>query len=503
MQRFLEKHDKKIQRFLEILPGSASWLFILFPLWGAFLIPRVVAYFTIAFLVYWLYRSFQTGILGVRGYLKIRRSEKTNWFKKYQQDKKENSLSWKEIRNVIVIPNYNESVKTIGETLEVLSNQKDIDQKQLVVVLAMEERAAGAHERAEELLKQFKNKFGKLVATFHPDGLVGEIKGKASNEAWAAKEIKKILVDKEGLDINKITITSCDADAHFHYQYFSALTYHFALNQNRYLRFWQSPICWYNNYWQVPAFIRITGTLSNVGYLSSIQEPDGLFFNYSSYSTSLKLLDEVGYWDTNIIPEDWHIFLQSFFAKKGLVEVEPIFLPTSIDAPAGKTYFSALRNRYQQCKRHAWGATDIPYAIKQAFKHPEIPLLNRFFRVYKVIESHLLWSTNWFILTLGAWLPALINPFFRQTALSYNLPRISQYILSTCLIFLVIMIILDRLIRPKLARKEASRLYPLWENIQWILMPIAALFMSVLPAVESQTRLMIGKRLEYKVTEKL
>jgi len=195
--------------------------------------------------------------------------------------------------------------------------------------------------------------------------------------------------------------------------------------------------------------------------------------------------------------------LQSFFAKKGLVEVEPIFLPTSIDAPAGKTYFSALRNRYQQCKRHAWGATDIPYAIKQAFKHPEIPFLTRFFRVYKVIESHLLWSTNWFILTLGAWLPALINPFFRQTALSYNLPRISQYILSTCLIFLAIMIILDRLIRPKLARKEASRLYPLWENIQWVLMPVAALFMAVLPAIDSQTRLMIGKRLEYKVTEKL
>jgi len=503
MQRFLEKHDRKIQRLLEILPGSTAWLFILFPLWGAFFIPRIVAYFTIAFLVYWFYRSFQGGILGVRGYIKIRRNEKTNWFKKCQQDKKKNSFPWREIKNIIIIPNYNESVKTLGATLEVLSHQKDIDKKQLVVVLAMEERAADSHQRAEELLQQFKGQFGKLVAIFHPDGIVGEIKGKASNEAWAAKEIRKILIDNEGLDINKITITSCDADAHFHPKYFSALTYHFALNQNRYLRFWQSPICWYNNYWRVPAFIRITGTLSNVGYLSSIQEPGGLFFNYSSYSTSLKLLDDVGYWDTDIIPEDWHIFLQSFFAKKGLVEVEPIFLPTSIDAPEGKTYLSALKNRYQQCKRHAWGATDIPYAIKQALKHPEIPLLTKFFRVYKVIESHLLWSTNWFILTLGAWLPALVNPFFRQTALSYNLPRISQYILSTCLIFLVIMIILDRLIRPKLARKEASRLYPLWENIQWVLMPVAALFMAVLPAIDSQTRLMIGKRLEYKVTEKL
>jgi hypothetical protein len=503
MQRFLEKHDKKIQRLLEILPGSIAWLFILLPLWGAFLIPKVVAYFTIAFLVFWLYRSLLNGVLGIRGYFKIRHSEKTNWFKKYQQDKKEDSLPWKEITNVVIIPNYNESVKTLSATLEILSNQKDIDKKQLVVVLAMEERAKDSHQRAEELLKQFKGKFGKLIAVFHPDGIIGEIKGKASNESWAAKQIKKLLVEKEGLDINKITITSCDADTHFHPQYFSALTYNFALNKNRYLRFWQSPICWYNNYWKVPALIRITGTLSNVGYLSSIQEPDGLFFNYSSYSTSLRLLDEVGYWDTDIIPEDWHIFLQSFFAKKGLVEVEAIFLPTSIDAPEGKTYLSALKNRYEQCKRHAWGATDIPYAIKQALKHPEIPFLARFFRVYKVIESHLLWSTNWFILTLGAWLPALVNPFFRQTALSYNVPKISQYILNVCLVFLIIMIILDRLIRPKLDKEKVSRLYPLWENIQWVLMPLAALFMAVLPAIDSQTRLMLGKRLEYRVTEKI
>ncbi|MBM3205558.1 hypothetical protein FJZ41_01755, partial [Candidatus Shapirobacteria bacterium] len=403
MKNFVEKYDQQTQRFLEMLPGTLAWTVILFPLWGAFFMPRIVAYFTIAFLVFWFYRSFQSAILGIKGYLKIRQSEKTDWFKKYLKDKNKNSLPWRQIKHVIIIPNYNESVEIMAESLRALANQNGVDKKQLVVVLAMEERAAGAHDRAEELLKKFKGSFGQLTATFHPDGIVGEIKGKASNEAWAAKEIKKALVDKKGFDIKKLTITSCDADAHFHPQYFAALTYQFALNPQRYLRFWQSPICWHNNFWRVPALIRITGTLSNAGYLASIQEPDGLFFNYSSYSTSFYLLDKVGYWDTDIIPEDWHIFLQSFFHEQGKVEVNPIFLPTSIDAPEGKTYLAALKNRYQQCKRHAWGATDIPYAIKEAFKHPEISVLTRFFRVYKVVESHLIWSTNWFILTLGAW----------------------------------------------------------------------------------------------------
>jgi hypothetical protein len=472
-------------------------------LWGAFFMPRVVAYFTIAFLVYWFYRSFQSGILGLQGYAKIRRSEQTDWEKKYEQDKKPDSLKWTEIKHIILIPNHSESVQILATTLEILSQQKNIDKKQLVVILAMEERSAGAHERANELLQKFKGRFGRLEAIYHPDGIVGEIKGKASNEAWAAKEIKKILVDQQKIDIKNITITSCDADAHFHSLYFAALTYHFGLNPQRYLRFWQSPICWYNNYWKVPALIRITGTLGNAGYLASIQEPDGLFFNHSSYSASLYLLDRVGYWDTDIIPEDWHIFLQAFFHEKGKVEVEPIFLPTSIDAPEGKTYFGALKNRYEQCKRHAWGATDVPYAIKEAFKHPEIPLLTRFFRVYKVVESHLIWASNWFILTFGAWLPAMINPFFKQTALSYNLPKISQFILTTCLIFLIIMIIIDRIIRPKIPKQDISRWFFVLELTQWALMPIAALFMSVLPAIESQTRLMIGKRLEYRVTEKL
>ena len=503
MKKTVKSKRLTTQRFLEMLPGSIAWIMILLPLWGAFLIPKIVAYFTIAFLVFWFYRSFEGSILGIRGLIKIKRSRKENWYQKYLKNKNDQSLDWGKIKHIVVIPNYNESVKIIASTLESLSQQKNIKKEQMFIALAMEERAAGAHDRGNELLKMFKDKFGKLITIYHPDYIVGEIKGKASNEAWAAREIKNLLIDKEGLNIKEFTITSCDADAHIDQRYFSALSYHFATSKERYLRFWQSPICWHNNYWKVPAFIRITGTLSNIGYLSSIQAPDGLFFNYSTYSTSLFMLDDVGYWHTDIIPEDWHIFLQAFFHNRGKVEVESIFLPTSIDAPEGKTYMAALKNRYEQCKRHAWGATDIPFAIQQAMKHKEIPFLVRFFRVYKVVEAHLLWSTNWFILTLGAWLPAMINPFFKQTALSYNLPKISQWILTTCLLFLIVMIIIDRAIRPKPPKNEAGRWFGFLELIQWVLMPIAALFMAVLPAIESQTRLMLGKRLEYKVTDKI
>lgn len=493
--------EERSYRFLEMIPGLLAWSVILLPLWGSFLIPKIVAYFVILFLVFWFYQSFKSAFLGIRGYGKIKKAEKTNWKRKYQKEKTKNWLPWEKIKHVIIIPTANEEPEVLFNPLNSLKKQKDIDLKQLVVVVALEERAKNSQKKAEVLRKKYQGVFGKLIFTLHPKDIPGEIKGKASNEAWAAKQIKKNLIDQYGWDINYITVTSCDADAKFHPRYFSALTYFFARDPHRYLRFWQSPIFWYNNLDKVPSLIRIVGIIGNIVHIAHLQEPDQMFFNYSTYSLSFRLLFEVGYWDTDIIPEDWHIFLQSFFAKKGQVKVVPIFLPTSIDAPEGKTYWEALRNRYLQCQRHAWGATDIPYAIVQAKKHPEIPWYVKVLRIYKIIETHLIWSTNWFILTLGASLPALLNPKFMQTALGYNLPRFSQTILTVCLLALLVIIMIDfRLRPPKLKHKGVKGI--IIELSQWFLMPLATLFMSVLPGLDAHTRLMLGKRIEYKVTKK-
>jgi len=56
------KTNYKLQRFLEMLPGSITWLVILFPIWGAFLFLELSLISPSPFLVFWLYRSFQSGI---------------------------------------------------------------------------------------------------------------------------------------------------------------------------------------------------------------------------------------------------------------------------------------------------------------------------------------------------------------------------------------------------------------------------------------------------------
>ncbi len=496
------KKSTRIYRLFEMIPGIFAWIAITFPIWGAFLFPRIVAYFVIAFLIYWLYQSFKSAFLAIIGYFKIGKSQNTNWLTLFQNNFRSDWIKYHDIYHVVIISSYKEPNSVIEMAVGSLASQVDIDLKKIIVVIAQEERAGNDNNLATEtyFTNKYKNTFKDLIFTLHPAGLPGETVGKHSNEAWAAKFFKVNFIDTHKFLIGNLTLTSCDVDTIFHPKYFSALTYRFASSTNRYYRFWQSPIFWHHNINFVPAPIRIIGTLGNVIHIANIQEPDGLFFNYSCYSSSYQLIDSVGYWDLDMIPEDWHIFLQTFFQTGGKSSVEPIFLPTVVDAPSGKSYFDALKNRYNQCVRHAWGAIDIPYAISQSVIHREIPLLTRFLRVYKLIETHFIWSSNWFILTLGTSLPVILNPKFFQTSIGFNLPRISNLILTLCLIPLFSLIILDWKLRPKYQKRGLKNII---NNIlQWPFMPLATLTMSVLPGLHSHTRLLLGQRLEYKTTQK-
>ena len=42
----------------------------------------------------------------------------------------------------------------------------------------------------------------------------------------------------------------------------------------------------------------------------------------SSYSLSLRLLEMSGYWDADVIADEWHMFVKAFFARNGEVKVE-------------------------------------------------------------------------------------------------------------------------------------------------------------------------------------
>jgi len=270
---------------------------------------------------------------------------------------------------------------------------------------------------------------------------------------------------------------------------------------HRYLRFWHSAVMYYNNYWRVPAPIRVINTIGSIWRTGILMRRDRLI-QMSVYSLSLKMLDKVGYWDTDVIPEDYRIFFKCFFKFKGRVEVEPIFLPTFVDAAESTTYWKTMGNQYEQMKRWAWGVSDDPQLIKWWFTAPNVSFWDKTIHLLKVLEDHILWPVNWFIITLGVNIPTFLNPNFRRMIIGFTLPRLSSWILTMCLFFLAIILIIDARQRPPRPR-YVSRWRAILMPLEFVLMPIVGFFFNALPGLDAHTRLMLGKYLEYRVTEKV
>lgn len=487
------RYPIKTRRILEILPGVTSWTIILFPVWGSLLFPYVVAYFILFFDTYWVWKSFSLAIMAYIASNKIRIAEKENWLLKAQQHEKFNKTN-----HVIVIPNFKEQYEKLRVTLKSLTSQT-FPHKQLFIILAMEERENEAKEKAAKLIKEFKPIFGDVIATFHPD-VLGEVKGKSSNEAFGGRIAHQKLIKSKKIDINYATISSVDADSIFDPQYFSYLTYKFLHNSAPYNKFWQSANVNYNNFWEVPAPVRIVSFFGSLWRTALLIQGDRLVSN-STYSLSFKLLVDIDFWDSDVIPEDYRIFFKAFYRKKGNIWVEPIFLKTSMDAPQSTTYWKSLVNKYEQERRWSWGVSDDPLFITWWLTVPGIPFLRKTLMLYHVLLDHYLWPANWFIITIAANVITFVNPVFSRTQLGYKLPSLAGLILTFCLIATLTMIVIDFRNRPgsKTASKVKQFLFPL----EFILLPIVGFFLSTLPALISHTQLMLGKRIEYKVTEKV
>jgi hypothetical protein len=267
-----------------------------------------------------------------------------------------------------------------------------------------------------------------------------------------------------------------------------------------YNKFWQSANVNYNNFWAVPAPIRVISFFGSLWRTAQLIQGDRLLVN-STYTLSFKMLHQIGYWDTDVIPEDYRILFKAFYKLKGNVWTVPIFLKTSMDAPLSSSYIKSLENKYHQERRWSWGVSDDAVFIKWWLTIPGVPFFRKTLMLWNVLHDHFLWPVNWFIITVAANIIPLVNPEFSKTTLGYNLPKLAGFILTFCIFSLLSMIIIDFRNRPKHMKNTAARqfLFPL----EFVLLPIVGFFLSALPALISHTQLMFGKRLEYKVTEKL
>lgn len=478
--------------FDKIIPIT-TWVIIALPLWLSPFHPAVVAYFIIAFDLYFFYKSSTTVYFAVVSYQTILRFQKISFKRRLSILNRS-----KDIHHFIVIPNYKEPLYKLESTIDAII-KSDYQYRKLHLVLAFERREKEARQKAKELKAQYHDFFKEVFDTYHPL-TENEVAGKASNQTYATKIVDKY-VEENKIKRDSVLITICDADSHFSKNYFSYLTYEYLRDKNRLFHFYWAPVLLYNNFWKLPFFVRIQATLSSILRLAFLSQKEKLI-QISTYSTSLWLLKKINFWDVDIIPEDWHVYYQAFFKFGEKVKTIPLYTLVNGDAVYAGSVIKTLVNRYEQEKRWAWGASDIGYVLKNFFVAKHIKVTAKLKKIVFLIETHLLWPISFFILTVSAIVPPLINPVFKRTVLGFLLPKLSSLILTLSTLALIVYVYLDIKLRKKLAQKTEMKSLPLL-LIQWFFLPIVSFVLSSLPALDAHTRMILGKKLKYKVTEKV
>ncbi|MEI6481609.1 MAG: hypothetical protein WCO19_04915, partial [Candidatus Saccharibacteria bacterium] len=351
----------------------------------------------------------------------------------------------------------------------------------------------------ETLKQEFQDKFGSLYIIQHPDDVTGELKGKGANITYAMRQVTPRLLAK-GINAHDVVVTTLDADHRPDKDYFSALSYSFLTNQNPQRTSFQPVPMFSNNIWDAPAPMRVIATGNSFWVIINSMRPQFLR-NFAAHAQSLQALIDTDYWSVTSPVEDGHQYWRTFYRYHGQHTVEPIFVPIYQDATLSRKYFSSFKNQYLQLQRWAYGASDIPYVVIQNFRHPEIPIGKRFIQFWRLFEGHFTWATTPFILTFVAWMPLYFSPTFKNTVLAHQLPVIASQIMTTALVGLFITIWISLLLLPPRPRHYT------WKRnvamiLQWGLLPLVSLGFGSMAAIDSQTRLMFGRYIGFRVTEK-
>ncbi len=489
------------ERVFDGVPGFLAWLSLLLVSAGAVTMPWVVITAAAIIGSYLAIRMVLASVANLRGLRLIREWENTDWRAEYEKRRRPDSLAWSDVIHVVVIPNYREELVILRQTLNRLAIQSPA-REQVIVVLAMEVGEPEAGAKAAILQREYANCFLNVLTSLHPRGISGELQVKSANETWAIRSVKYLLVEEMGYSLDQIVITTSDADSLLHPKYLECLTCLFATSPIRYSTVWQAPIRYHSNVWDNHPVMGLIHAYSSAWELAYLAAPWWLPVPISTYSLSMRLTDEVGYWDTDVIADELHMFVKCFFRRGGNLELGRVYLPFSGYAVTGDNLLDACKNRYSQSLRHAWGAKEVGYTMAQMVERPDIPFGMGMKLLLRVAHDNIMAGAGWVILTFGGQLPILLYPAL--LANGWQSPPFLALQLSLLVVGIlgIVFWAIDIRIRPPRPRPWTVR-EVLLTLISFPLLPFMTLIFLALPVVDAQTRLMLGIPIRFKVARKV
>lgn len=532
--QLIKRH--KYWRALEIVPGVLSWSALIIPIILSIYYPALVASFLIAYTVFWLFRSWKLSFNMFRAHRIIKKARQTNWnqllkffgdptkiepaliklskkkhncltcdylkdmVSKIEALKKENKyIHPDDLYQAVIFVTYKESLDLLRESIKSYATAS-FDSKKIIFVFGAEERdKENALECYEILKKEFGASFHSFLLAMHPADIPGEIKGKSANATWAAKVLQKEL-DKQNIPYENVILSNFDADTVAETDYFSELAFKYLITPDRTKKTFQPTHMFHNNIWDVPTMVRMV-SLSCTFFRMAESMDREKYKSFSSRSMGFQTAVDTDFWDPSVIPEDSRQYWTAYIRSNGDHELISVCTPVYMDAVLDKDYLSTFKSQYTQLRRWAWGVCDFPFIVINLIANKKISWPTKIKNIFESIENSFFWATGPLIITFTGWIPGLLNEHFPTSVIAYNLPHVTSFILTISGIGIVMCAIISLVIVPH--RKDGRHKFGYISLIfQWFLIPIVSIFLSAIPALDAQTRLMFGWRLEYKVTVK-
>lgn len=489
--------ERKQYRRREYIPGFVVWFTFIGCTVLSFVKPIFVIYFMILYSLYWVLRLFYFIFYSIVSAYMFDKQIKVDW-----HEKRLSLPDWQGYYHLFIIPTYSEPYEVLEHSLNsILKCGYPADK--IMIGMSWEERKKDVYETVEPKVRQnFAGKFAQFLTTIHPDGMEGEIKAKGANANWLGWKCKEML-DSLNIPYEKVIVSYFDCDTVVHHKYLDYLTYLYGTHPNPTRSSFQPAVLYNNNIWDAPAPMRITAFATVFWLLAELMRPDRLY-TFSSHAMSFKALVDVGFWEKDIVTDDSRIFLQCFIHYNGDYEVTPMYLPISMDSViAENSIWDGFKSLYKQQRRWGWGVEHFPYMLYHFRKKKAlIPFKTRVKYVWNLAEGMYSWATAPLLLFVFGRLPLyLASPDVKATVFVQNAPFILETLMTVGMIGILVSAILSiRLLPPRPNYQPKYKWLIMF--FQWILLPINIIAFGAIPAVEAQTRLMLGKYLGFFVTPK-
>lgn len=523
----------KLYRLFEMVPAFVSYGMLLLLIVLSLVSPLAAAAYLLLIIFTMLVKAVGIAIHTFVGHRRLIRAERIDWHARLH-DLEDPSTSYERVRNeqstgfeydthkdnlrrialssteypkpsnlynVVIIATYNESYEVLEPTVRSLL-ETTYDKNHLIIAIAYEERGGKAiRSTVEKLRSTYADRFKAFELVCHPENLPNEVVGKGGNITYAGQHMAKWL-SKQKINYSEVIVTTLDSDNRPHAAYFDYVTYEYIVHENRKRLSYQPISLFLNNIWDVPAPMRVVATGNSFWNIISSMRPHTLR-NFASHSQPMSALVEMDFWSKRTIVEDGHQYWRSYFHFDGDYTVIPIYVPIYQDAVLSDTYTRTLKAQFVQLRRWAYGASDVPYVATRIFtKRRSVPFWPSIARLARLMDGHVTLATIPILITLGGWVPLLINSESARNIAAHQLPEVVSSIQRFAMVGLVITILLSlKMLPPRPERYKRRR--TIWMVLQWLLMPITSIIYSALSAFNAQTHLLLGKYLDkFDVTDK-